>query len=201
MGDYWFAAGLLLAVFGPLLFIVPVAACYVLFRRFGLARRCGITRRGTQQAAHLLAALVVVAAVVAATWLPGRLEFARLCSALAEPRIHAELDARRAGRLEIDANDAMVIGCRLVGRQGFVRPGGGRLGGSAQARGSGAATRAPPPRGARAGGARARAHRRHALRGRGLARRGARSRVDRGARASPARAHRHARVRQITSWH
>lgn len=117
MGDYWFAAGLLLAIFGPLLFIVPVAACYVLFRRIGLARRFGITQRGAQQAAHLLAALAVVAVIVAVTWIPGRLEFARLCSELAEPRIHARA---KADGFYLDDLTANSFGRRYVLEEGFA---------------------------------------------------------------------------------
>lgn len=117
MGDYWFAAGILLSIFGPFAFLVPVAALYWLFRRSGLAQRLGITRRGSVQATHLLFALVSVAVVVAATWLPGRIEFARLCNELAEPRIHVRV---KVEGFYLDDTIANSFGQRYLHDEGFA---------------------------------------------------------------------------------
>ena len=117
MGEYWFAAGLLLALFGPLLLLVPVAILYWLYRRFGLAQRLGVTQRGSVQAAHVLLALLTVAVVVVATWLPGRLEFSRLCAELAEPRIHARV---RVEGFYLDDLTANSFGQRYLTDDGFA---------------------------------------------------------------------------------
>lgn len=117
MGDYWFAAGLLLAVFGPVLLLLPVAVFYWLFRRFALAQRLGVTQRGSIQAAHVLLSLLTVALVVTATWVPGRLEFSRLCDELAEPRIHARV---KVDGFYLDDSTANSFGQRYLTEEGFA---------------------------------------------------------------------------------
>ncbi len=116
MGDYWFAAGLLLAIFGPLLLLAPAAALYWLLRHVALAQRFGITSRGPVRAAHGLLALGLVAVVVTATWLPGRLEFSRLCAELAEPRIHARVKVEGFYLDDLTANS---FGTRYLHDEGF----------------------------------------------------------------------------------
>jgi len=117
MGDYWFAAGLLLSIFGPLLLLLPVAALYWLFRRVGLAQRFGVTRRGSVQAAHGLLALLTVAAVVVITWLPGRMALSRLCDELAEPRIHVRV---KVDGFYLDDITANSFGQRYLHEEGFA---------------------------------------------------------------------------------
>lgn len=117
MGEYWFAAGLLLSILGPLLLLVPVAVLYWLFRRTGLAQRIGVTQRGSVQATHGLLALFLVAVVVVATWLPGRIEFSRLCEELAEPRIHARV---KADGFYLDDSTANSFGTRYLHDEGFA---------------------------------------------------------------------------------
>ncbi len=117
MGDYWFAAGLLLSIFGPLLLVLPIAALYWLFRRYGLAQRLGNTQRGSAKAVHGLLALTSVAVVIVVTWLPGRLEFSRLCDELAEPRIYARV---KAEGFYIDDLTANSFGQRYLRDEGFA---------------------------------------------------------------------------------
>jgi len=108
---------MLLAVFGPLLLLVPAAALYWLFRRVGVAQRAGISRGGSTQAVHVLLALLTVAIVVAGTWLPGRLEFSRLCDELAEPRIHARV---QVDGFYLDDSTANSFGQRYLTDEGFA---------------------------------------------------------------------------------
>ena len=117
MGDWWFAFGLLLAIFGPVLLLVPVAVLYFVFRRIGIAARCGVTRHGAQGAVHVLLSLAAVAMVIAATWLPGRIEFARLCDALEEPRIDARI---QVDGFYLDDSAANSFGQRYLREEGFA---------------------------------------------------------------------------------
>jgi hypothetical protein len=117
MGEYWFAAGLLLSIFGPLAFLVPVALLYYVLRRARFAQRLGIARPGAQQAAHLLCALGLVAVAILLSWMPGRLEFAKLCDELAEPRIHARV---KVDGFYLDDLTANSFGMRYLHDEGFA---------------------------------------------------------------------------------
>lgn len=117
MGDYGFAAGLVLAIFGPLLLLVPAAALFWLLGRLGVAERMKITGRGSVRAAHALLALLTVAVVVVGTWLPGRLKFARLCDELAEPRIY---ERSAVDGFYLDDSTANSFGQRYLTEEGFV---------------------------------------------------------------------------------
>jgi hypothetical protein len=82
------AIGIFLAAFGPLFLLIPIwlisrfplrwTLAPWLERRWG--RRAGWIRHGL--------ALVIVASVVFLTWLPGRIEYTRLCKIYQEPVIH-----------------------------------------------------------------------------------------------------------------
>ncbi len=117
MGDYWFTAGLLLSIFGPLFFLLPVGLLYFAFRRVGLAARIGIAAPGAQRVMHALSAAALVGFVVLLTWLPGRLEFGRLCAALAEPRIHARI---HVDGFYLDDLTANSFGMRYLHDEGFL---------------------------------------------------------------------------------
>lgn len=117
MGEYWFAAGLLLSIFGPGVFLLPAWLLYRLFRRRGLAARLGVARPSSQQAAHVLLAAALVFALVFASWLPGRLDMARLCDQLAEPRIHERL---KVDGFYLDDSTANSFGTRYLYDEGFA---------------------------------------------------------------------------------
>lgn len=117
MGDYWFAAGLLLAIAGPLLLLAPVAVMYWLLHRMGFAQRFGIAAPGAVRAVHGLLALVLVVAVAMTSWLPGRLEFARLCDELAAPRINTRL---KVEGFYLDDSTANSFGMRYLHEEGFA---------------------------------------------------------------------------------
>ncbi len=117
MGEYWFAAGLLLSIFGPLVFVVPVALLYFVFRRAGLAARLGIAGSGSQRTAHALLAACLVVIGVFITWLPGRLEFGRLCDQLVEPRIY---DRVHVAGFYLDDPTANSFGMRYLHDEGFA---------------------------------------------------------------------------------
>jgi hypothetical protein len=117
MGEYWFAAGLLLSIFGPLVFVLPAALLFFVFRRAGLAAKSGIAGVGAQRVAHVLLAVGLVAAGVFMTWLPGRLEFGRLCDQLAEPRI---LSRVQVDGFYLDDPTANSFGMRYLHEEGFA---------------------------------------------------------------------------------
>lgn len=109
-------AGLLLAVLGPLLLLLPVALLYLLFRRIGLGARLGLGPDNARLL-HLAAAAVLVSGIVLATYLPGRFEFERLCDALAEPRIQ---ERTRAEGFFLDDLTANSFGRRYISEEGFA---------------------------------------------------------------------------------
>lgn len=109
-------AGLLLAVLGPLLLLLPLAALYFLFKRAGLGSRLGLSPVNARLL-HLSVAAALVVGVVLASYLPGRLEFERLCQALAEPRIH---DRARVEGFFLDDLTASSFGQRYLGEEGFA---------------------------------------------------------------------------------
>ena len=117
MGEYWFAAGLLLSIFGPLLFLVPVTLLYFVFRRGSVAARFGVVHAGTQRAVHWLLAASLVVAVVVLTWLPGRLEFDRLCNELSEPSIRTRV---KVDGFYLDDVTANSFGMRYLHDEGFA---------------------------------------------------------------------------------
>jgi hypothetical protein len=84
--------GILIAMFGPLLLLPVIWA----IARWPLRRLIGhwTDRRFGRQAslARLGVSAVLVGAVVLATYLPGRIEFAHLCEAHAEPIISERVD-------------------------------------------------------------------------------------------------------------
>jgi hypothetical protein len=109
-------AGLLLAVLGPLLLLLPIAFLYLLFRRAGIGARFGL---GASQArlAHLCGSTALVLGAVLASYLPGRLEFERLCADLAEPRIFGKV---RVEGFFLDDLTANSFGQRYLGEEGFA---------------------------------------------------------------------------------
>ncbi|MBL8502568.1 MAG: hypothetical protein JNL78_03945 [Rhodocyclaceae bacterium] len=109
-------AGLLLAVLGPLLLLLPCGLLYFLFRRAGLGGRLGLSPVNARLL-HLAAAAGLVFGVVLASYLPGRLEYERLCQALAEPRIH---DRARVEGFFLDDLTASSFGQRYLGEEGFA---------------------------------------------------------------------------------
>lgn len=108
--------GLLLAVLGPLLLLLPIALLYFLFKRLGLGAHLGLSPVNARLL-HLAAAAIAVLGVVLATYLPGRLEFERLCGELAEPRI---LERVRAEGFFLDDLTANSFGQRYVLEEGFA---------------------------------------------------------------------------------
>jgi hypothetical protein len=108
--------GLLLAVLGPLLLLLPLALLYFLFRRAGLGARLGLSPVNARLL-HLAAAAGIVLGAVLATYLPGRIAFERLCQELAEPRIHERV---RAEGFFLDDLTAASFGQRYVGEEGFA---------------------------------------------------------------------------------
>ncbi|KAB2934478.1 MAG: hypothetical protein F9K21_11550 [Rhodocyclaceae bacterium] len=108
--------GLVLAVLGPLLLLLPIALLYFLFKRLGLGARFGLSPVNARLL-HLAAAAIAVLGVVLATYLPGRLEFERLCDALAEPRI---LERVRTEGFFLDDLTANSFGQRYVLEEGFA---------------------------------------------------------------------------------
>ncbi len=109
-------AGLLLSIFGPLLLLLPVALLYLVFRKVGIGPRMGLSADNSRLL-HLAAAVAPVLGVVLATYLPGRLEFERLCDTLAEPRIHEKV---RVDGFFLDDLTANSFGLRYVGEEGFA---------------------------------------------------------------------------------
>lgn len=108
--------GLLLAVLGPLLLLLPIALLYFLFARAGLGARLGLSPVNARLL-HLAAAAFLVLGAVLATYLPGRIEFERLCGELAEPRI---LERVRAEGFFLDDLTANSFGQRYVLEEGFA---------------------------------------------------------------------------------
>ena len=84
--------GLLLAMFGPLLFVPIVWAIerWLLRRALGAWSERRFGRRA--RFGRLAIAAVAVGAIVLATYLPGRVEFARLCEQHAQPVISKTVD-------------------------------------------------------------------------------------------------------------
>jgi hypothetical protein len=109
-------AGLFLAMFGPLFLLLPVAGLYFLFRWLALARRLG-AGDGNAKLVHLGFAAALVLGAVLAMYLPGRLEFERLCSALAEPKI---VERVRVDGFFLDDLTANSFGQRYLGEEGFA---------------------------------------------------------------------------------
>lgn len=117
MGDYWFTVGLLMAVFGPLSLLLPGWLLYWLLRRLRIAQRLGAARPVAVRGLHIALAAGVLLIVVGATWLPGRLEFARLCGELAEPRIYTRV---QADGFYLDDSTANSFGQRYLYDEGFA---------------------------------------------------------------------------------
>lgn len=109
-------AGLLLSIFGPLLLLLPFALLYFLFRQAGIGPRLGLGADNSRLL-HLAAAVAPVVGIVLATYVPGRLEFERLCGALAEPRIYEKV---RVDGFFLDDLTANSFGLRYLGEEGFV---------------------------------------------------------------------------------
>lgn len=109
-------AGLLLALFGPLLLFLPLAVLYVLLGRAGLGARLGLSPANARLL-HLSLAAAVVFGTVLASYLPGRIAFERLCRELAEPRIY---DRTRVEGFFLDDTTADSFGLRYVGEEGFA---------------------------------------------------------------------------------
>jgi hypothetical protein len=109
-------AGLLLAVLGPLLLLLPTALLYFLFRRAGLGARLGLSAVNARLL-HMASAAALVLGVVLATYLPGRFEFERLCTALAEPRILERVPVEGFFLDDLSANS---FGQRYVQEEGFA---------------------------------------------------------------------------------
>lgn len=110
------ALGLLLAVLGPLLLLLPLALLYFLFKRTGLGARLGWSADNARLL-HLALATAPVLGAVLATYLPGRFEFERLCEALAEPRI---VEKVRADGFFLDDLTASSFGQRYLNEEGFA---------------------------------------------------------------------------------
>jgi hypothetical protein len=111
-----FAAGLLLAVLGPLLLLLPVWGMSLLLGRWRVPQRLGVPEAGAGLVRWALAASLI-GALVLASYLPGRLEFDRLCQTLAEPRIHERAVAEG---FYLDDLTAGSFGRRYVGEEGFA---------------------------------------------------------------------------------
>jgi hypothetical protein len=108
--------GILLAVFGPLLLIVPMAVVYWLLARSNIAARFD-RRQEMARFAYTAIATVSVLAVVVATYLPGKLEYNRLCEKLAEPNI---IEHGRADGFFLDDLTADSFGMRYLRNEGFT---------------------------------------------------------------------------------
>ncbi|MBI4988163.1 MAG: hypothetical protein HZC23_05005 [Rhodocyclales bacterium] len=109
-------AGLLLAVLGPLLLLLPIALLFFLFGRAGIGARLGLSADNARLL-HVAAAGILVLGAVLASYLPGRLEFERLCADLAEPRI---LERVRVEGFFLDDLTANSFGQRYLGEEGFA---------------------------------------------------------------------------------
>jgi hypothetical protein len=109
-------AGLLLAVLGPLLLLLPGGLLYYLLRRAGLGARLGLGPVNARLL-HVTASAAIVLGTVLATYLPGRMEFERLCGELAEPRI---LERVRVEGFFLDDLSANSFGRRYVAEEGFA---------------------------------------------------------------------------------
>ncbi len=109
-------AGLILTVLGPLLLLLPFALLYFLFKRAAIAPRLGL-EASQDRLAHLAAAAALVLGAVLASYLPGRLEFERLCAQLAEPRI---VEKARAEGFFLDDLTANSFGQRYLREEGFT---------------------------------------------------------------------------------
>lgn len=116
MEGFAFAAGLLLSFLGPALFLLPVWGVSAALRRWVLARWFG-ARGATARHMSWILAVVMVGAAVLATYVPGRMEFERLCEALSEPRIH---ERAVAPGFYLDDLAADSFGQRYVGEEGFA---------------------------------------------------------------------------------
>lgn len=108
--------GILLGIFGPFLLIVPMAVMYWLFVRSNPAARFGWSR-GTPRLAYAMTAVLSVLLVVGTTYLPGKLEFNRLCESLAEPR---PTERARADGFFLDDSTADSFGMRYLRDEGFA---------------------------------------------------------------------------------
>ncbi|OGI47827.1 MAG: hypothetical protein A2151_01330 [Candidatus Muproteobacteria bacterium RBG_16_65_34] len=108
--------GILLAVFGPLLLIVPMALVYWLLARSNVAARFG-WRQGMARVAYTAIAALSVLCVVGATYLPGKLKFNSLCENLAEPRV---IERARADGFFLDDSTADSFGMRYLHDEGFA---------------------------------------------------------------------------------
>jgi len=107
--------GILLAIFGPLLLIVPMVLVYRLLVCSNPATRFGWSK-GMPRFAYAMIAAVSVLLVVGATYLPGKLEFNRLCENLAEPKI---IERARADGFFLDDSTADSFGMRYLRNEGF----------------------------------------------------------------------------------
>jgi len=108
--------GILLVIFGPLLLIVPMAVVYWLLARSNPVARFGWPK-GTPRFAYAMTAALSVLLVVGATYLPGKLEFNRLCESLAEPRL---IERARADGFFLDDSTADSFGMRYLRDEGFA---------------------------------------------------------------------------------
>jgi hypothetical protein len=108
--------GILLAIFGPLLLIVPMVLVYRLLVRSNPATRFGWSK-GIPRFAYAMTAALSVLLVVGATYLPGKLEFNRLCESLAEPRL---IERARADGFFLDDSTADSFGMRYLRDEGFA---------------------------------------------------------------------------------
>lgn len=109
-------AGLLLAMLGPLLLLLPWGLIYTLMRRAGLGTRLGLGPVNARLL-QVTASAAIVLGVVLASYLPGRLEFERLCGELAEPRI---IERVRAEGFFLDDLTASSFGRRYLAEEGFA---------------------------------------------------------------------------------
>jgi hypothetical protein len=116
MEAFGWGVGLFLAIFGPILLLLPVAGLYFLFRWLALATRLG-AGDGKAKLLHLGLAAALVLGAVLATYLPGRLEFERLCTSLAEPKIVGRV---RVEGFFLDDPTAGSFGLRYLGEEGFA---------------------------------------------------------------------------------
>jgi hypothetical protein len=108
--------GILLAIFGPLLLMVPMAVVYRLLVRSNPAARFGWSH-GIPRFAYALIAFLSVLLVVGATYLPGKHEFDRLCENLAEPTV---IERAHADGFYLDDPTADSFGMRYLRDEGFA---------------------------------------------------------------------------------
>ena len=117
MGDFVIGIGMLLAVFGPLLLIPLTWLLYRLaVRPLLLPRLASKMGEGAARASALMLTVLAVAATLALSYFPGRVEFERLCAGNAVPVIDQRVSAESFYRSRLYPYEAR----RFLEQHGFA---------------------------------------------------------------------------------